>query len=215
MCGRFALYASEKEIVTHFGLRTGFCMRARYNTAPGHTILLVTQEASSVAFGRWGFLAPWVKKTTSSLPSGHINARMESLQEKPTFREAYASRRCLIPASGYYEWKTLKGKKHPFYFSFQEQPLVAFAGLWSLWQDETETVMTCAIVTQEAPEAIAHYHSRMPVVLSKDAYSQWLSSKREVAVDALTLSSETLRIWPVTFRVNNPQFEEALCVHPL
>lgn len=218
MCGRFALYADEHEIVSHFHLKRGFFMNPRYNIAPTQTIPYIMAKAEQIDFARWGFIPSWQKKAIE-VPQGHINARFETLIEKPTFKQAFLQQRCLIPASGYYEWKLIQNKKQPFYIRITDHPLFAFAGLWSAWQSGSGEILTsCAIVTMEAPLFLRRLHERMPVILSPEQYSFWLAKENKVtAIDPLlvAMQPENVKIIPVTSRMSNPQFEGKECVQSL
>ena len=123
MCGRFALHAKENEIISHFSLSTGFSMRARYNIAPAQMIPIVRQLHGPLDFYRWGLIPAWEKaREKNVIPTGYINARIETVSEKPSFKRAFQSQRCVIPASGYYEWKTMGARKQPYYVSFTHHP---------------------------------------------------------------------------------------------
>lgn len=220
MCGRFALYAKENEIVSHFSLSAGFSMRPRYNIAPAQVIPVVRKWCHPIDFFRWGLIPSW-EKGGASLPTGYINARIESVAIKPAFKRIFATQRCIIPASGYYEWRTVGRRKQPYYLSFHEQAVLGLAGIWSTWQDQIgHEYMTCAILTHEAPENLKSYHERMPVILEKAAYSTWLSSlflsleeAKKLFLNSLLL--EKIGVHAVTPRMNHVNFEGAECILPL
>ncbi len=218
MCGRFALYASEQEIVSHFHLKRGFCMQPRYNIAPTQTIPVVMNYGQQIEFCRWGFIPAWHQKQYE-IPTGHMNARWESLSEKPTFKHAFSAQRCLIPASSYYEWKTINSRKQPFSVQLAQQPLFAFAGLWSVWQSEnSEMIISCAIITIQAPTFLQKLHERMPVIISPENYSSWLAKENRVkdfSPHFLVLQQENVKIFPVSSRMNHPQFEGKECIQSL
>jgi putative SOS response-associated peptidase YedK len=217
MCGRFALYATEQEIVSHFNLKRGFCMLPRYNIAPTQTIPVIINQ-TQVEFCRWGFVPTWQKKHVET-PAGHINARFETLTEKPTFKQAFAQQRCLIPASGYFEWKLINNKKQPFFVQLSDQPLFAFAGLWSNWQTSSgEMIMSCAIITIGAPLFLQKLHERMPVILSPENYSFWLAKENKINDITPLLAAmqpENVKMIPVSTRMSHPQFEGKECVRSL
>lgn len=194
-------------------------MKPRYNIAPTQTIPVILDWQSSVEFARWGFIASWVKTTDNQIPPGHINARLESLLEKPTFKEAALKRRCLIPASGYFEWRTFGSKKQPYYLFVKNEPLVAFAGIWSLWRSNTgEEVRTCAIITQGANEELRSLHERMPLIITKEDYQNWLAKDYEfsdLAKALVQIPAENIGIKPVTPSMNNPRFEGIDCIRSL
>jgi len=220
MCGRYALTAKETDIVSHFHLRAGFSMRPRFNISPSTPIPVITNQApEQISFYRWGFLAAWVKQT-NDLPQGHINARLESLAEKPSFKLAYERQRCLIPASGYFEWCTFNGKKQPFYIRLKTAPLMAFAGIWSAWRSSqhAEILFSCAIITIAAPLFLQKYHPRTPAIISPEKYQDWLEKREgtgDVASLLLDLTPENTWRFPVSPRVNHAAFEGEQCIQPL
>lgn len=195
MCGRYALHANEKEIVSHFQLERGFAMRSRYNIAPTQTIPIITKQGKDLEFARWGFSPPW------DLRQSQINARLETITEKTTFKEAFKKRRCLIPASGYFEWKALAEKKQPFYFFKKNHPLIAFAGIW------TGDTPTCAILTKEVSST---WPFRMPVIIAPENYAAWL-----LEAFTIPLSYDELQMHAVTSRMNTTSFEGKECIQPL
>ena len=185
MCSRYFLDADGNVIAYTFRVATDDRVVKRYNIAP-------TQDAPVVrAFGtdrelamlRWGLVPPWAKEL--AVGTRMINARGESAGTKPAFREAMKARRCLVPATGFYEWKGVAGRKQPFAISLPDRPLFAFAGLWESWRPrEGEIVETFTILTTDANETVAQIHDRMPVILSADAEEMWL---RGEAAEAASL----------------------------
>jgi putative SOS response-associated peptidase YedK len=212
MCGRFALYAKEEEIISHFSLSTGFSMKPRYNIAPTQTIPIVRKLHHPIDFFRWGFIPFWEKaQSTPPLPVGYINARIETAAQKPAFKRAFEKQRCIIPATGYYEWRTINAKKQPYYIHFPDEPLIGMAGIWSMWKDERGIEHgTCAILTQEAPEKLQSLHPRSPVILQSAAYEAWLSASKEE-----TLSLENISVQAVTPRMNRPDFDTSAILIPV
>lgn len=218
MCGRYSLYSSEDSIVAHFALRQGFSMRTRYNIAPSQTVPVITQWGKSLEFYRWGFIPPWTKTTENTLPTGFINARWETLSEKVTFKKAFHSQRCLIPANGYYEWRAILGKKQPFYIHFTHQPLFAFAGIWSTWQTPQGILPTCAIITAPASPFLQDLHPRMPLVISPEHYRHWLAPTKESITESalwMDIPEDKIQIYPVSVRMNHPQFDGIECIRAL
>jgi putative SOS response-associated peptidase YedK len=152
----------------------------RFNIAPAQMIDVVFEPESERILSqlKWGLVPSWAKDAQTS--KGLINARAETLAEKPSFREAFKSRRCIIPASGFYEWqKRTTGAKQPFYFYLKEKDVFGFAGLWESWIDRTtgEELETATIITTEANDVLKSVHDRMPVILRKDSYDEWLDVK--------------------------------------
>jgi putative SOS response-associated peptidase YedK len=193
MCGRFAIRNPEP-VKRQFQIET---LEPHYNICPGTKILTVTDRAQ---FINWGFTPYWAKK-----PFNLINARGESLWKKPSFRN---SSRCLIPADGWYEWKQEEGKKIP-YFHYLEESNFCFAGIYGGYRGE----MGCAIVTLEASVNLQSIHSRMPAILDKTAYDQWIKGDE---VDVYDLSiSEKIEFHQVSTIVNNPSNNVKDCCLPL
>ena len=193
MCGRFAIRNPEP-VNRQFQIET---LETQYNICPGTKILTVTDHAQ---FINWGFTPYWAKK-----PFNLINARGESLWKKPSFRN---SSRCLIPADGWYEWKQEEGKKIP-YFHYLEESNFCFAGIYGGYRGE----MGCAIVTLEASVNLQSIHSRMPAILDKTAYEQWIKGDE---VDVYDLSiSEKIEFHQVSTIVNNPSNNVKDCCLPL
>lgn len=218
MCGRFALFSTEQDIVSHFNLKRGFFMQPRYNIAPTQTIPVILYPSQQIDFCRWGFIPSWQKKQVE-IPQGHINARVESVHEKPSFKQAFMQHRCLIPANGYFEWKVINNKKQPFFVQFTATPLFAFAGISSTWQSQTgEMIMSCAIITMPAPVFLQRLHERMPVIISPEHYSFWLAKENkidEISPYLAAMQPEKTKIIPVSARMSHSQFEGIECIQSL
>lgn len=167
MCGRYALHSSPEVVALAFGLSDVPAFAPRYNIAPTAPVLIVRDAGAATV--RWGLVPRWAKDP--SVGARMNNARAETVAEKPSFREAYRKRRCLIPANGFYEWKAEGGRKQPYYVYPARGELFAFAGLWEQWND----LQTCAIITTEANATMAAVHERMPVIVPPAAYSAWLA----------------------------------------
>jgi putative SOS response-associated peptidase YedK len=172
MCGRFALYSSISDLKKAFAVDavTGE-MKPGYNIAPSDEIYaIIQQKERRMEKLHWGLVPAWAKNP--SLTSGLINARVETLHEKPSFKRAFQKRRCLIPANGFYEWKD----KQPWYFIPAKGNLFGFAGLWETWKGSGEAVYnSCAIITTEASESMQKIHDRMPLILKPEAIDEWLN----------------------------------------
>ena len=175
MCGRYNLTASSEAIVEHFQLQREVLSQPSYNIAPAQKILNIVEleDQSKKAVNLfWGLVPSWAKY---SKKSAHlINARSETVREKPSFRSAFNHRRCLIPATGFYEWLKTDSGKQAFHIQRTDQQLFAFAGLWEQWQHETETLYSCTIITTAATELMKPIHDRMPVIIPTDHYHIWL-----------------------------------------
>jgi putative SOS response-associated peptidase YedK len=164
---------------------------------------------------QWGLVPFWAKDTT--IGRRLINARLDSLAEKPAFREAWTRRRCLIPASGFYEWSEAKGgRKRPYFIRASDEPLLALAGLWERWRAPSgERIETCVIVTTEATQQLASIHGRMPLLVPRAAHAVWLDPKTSLEkVSALARAVPPLEANPVGFAVNDPRNDDATLVEP-
>jgi putative SOS response-associated peptidase YedK len=188
MCGRFVLTTDPTVIQTAFHLASVPAeLPARYNVAPTQPVAVITNDdPTALVFHRWGLIPSWAKDM--SVGSKMINARSESVDEKPSFRAAFKRRRCLILADGFYEWQVREGEKAktPMFIHLKGQPVFAFAGLWEIWRSpEDEEVRSCTILTTEANPFIAAVHHRMPVILAPEDYETWLSADKPEVVKAL------------------------------
>lgn len=184
MCGRFTQKA-EPELIGkefHVKISQNNLFKPCYNIAPTQIIPAVFEfEGERIINGlKWGLIPHWSKD--DSFASKLINARAETLAEKPSFRDAFKKHRCIIPASGFYEWdKKSPGAKQPFYFYLKDKEVFGFAGLWEEWLDKEtgEMIETCTIITTEANGVLEPIHDRMPVILKPKNYEQWLDEKQK------------------------------------
>lgn len=224
MCGRFTNNAKPEQIKTEFkvGANNPNLFQPRYNIAPSQMIDVVfTPESEPILSQlKWGLVPSWAKE--SDIGNRMINARAETITKKPSFREAFKSRRCVIPASGFFEWqKKSAGAKQPFYFYLKEKEVFGFAGLWEEWLDKNtgELLETCAIITTEANEVLKPVHERMPVILKTESYDEWLDAKVKdtgklqkflVPYPAAEMSSH-----PVSRSVNIPDTNSPELIAPL
>ena len=191
MCGRYAQSADMRELMEQFevtGSSPQQSLPANWNIAPTNPIYIVRADSPdftkvSLATVSWGLIAPWLNdlNEAKSSQSRAINARSESIHEKPTFRAAFKSTRCLIPAEGYYEWATALGKfapKQPFFITARNGKQLPVAGIWSSWRAPSgDIIQSASIITQEAQGELAEIHSRMPVFMPHDRWNQWLDPK--------------------------------------
>lgn len=233
MCGRYSLKTPANTLAEHFQLTKSPSLLPRYNIAPSQPIAIVRQEKrgqspidSDPAFRecvpvRWGLIPSWAKDP--GIGNKMINARAETVSEKPAFREALARSRCLVPADGYYEWQRegrMGQRKQPFYIRLRDGRPFAFAGLWEQWTGpDGKVIETCAILTTEPNESLKEIHDRMPVILAQADYDQWL----DPAIRQAPLLQPLLRPYPpedmtayaVSLRVNDPAHDDAGCIEPL
>lgn len=214
MCGRFVqrdLTAVER----YFDLRRWPGWRPSFNIASSQPVAIVRRESPTgavvLAPARWGFVPAWVAD-----PAGWprpINARVETLFEKPTWRSAIRRTRCLVPASGWYEWQALNGRKQPYYI--EPAAPVALAGVWERSGNGDRPVDTFAVLVAAAPPALAAIHDRAPVTLPEDAWAAWLDptlTDRRQLEALLTREIPPTRCWPVSTRVNRPQNDDSMLV---
>ena len=226
MCGRFAFWITRKRLKEEFDLPGPEDalpeIPPRYNIAPGTDIAAVRNlpdKPRELAMLRWGLIPSWAKDKKTGYRM--INARAESVMKKPAFRNAFRYRRCLIPASGFYEWQKRDGKKQPWFITLRDTDLFAFAGLWERWknpENESEVIESCTIITTDSNELVRPLHNRMPVVLERPDYERWLSRQtpdRDLAALLRPLPSSKMTAWPVTPKVNSPANDSPECVKPL
>jgi len=218
VCGRFALFASPELVAEYFALAEPPALAPHYNLTPGQDIAAVRVDRDGVLrlhALRWGLVPFWAKDAT--LGRRLINARLDSLAGKPAFREAFTRRRCLIPASGFYEWGVdAAGKKQPFFIRPRGEPLLAIAGLWERWRAPSgEPLETCVIVTTEANALLAPIHDRMPVLLARAAQDVWLDARSDVAtITELAARGPELETWPVGTVVNDSCNDDERVIAP-
>lgn len=177
MCGRYTLHHTPGEIAEQ---APSELFPPRYNVAPTQIVPVIRQiDARKIVACKWGLVPYWAKDP--AIGNKMVNARSETLAEKPSFKNALAKRRCLIPADGFYEW--LKAKKQPFYFRLRDSGLFALAGLWDEWKEpgSGEIMQICTIITVEPNKLVAQVHLRMPAMLLPDEESAWLDPDNEVA----------------------------------
>lgn len=236
VCGRFALVEPVPELARLFEIAPGDLERApalsaRYNIAPQSPILVVREAAGVGRVGarmRWGLVPAWAREPT--IGARMFNARLEGLHARPAFRAAYARRRCLVPASAFYEWRR-EGQggtgRQPFAIRRQDRAVLALGAIWEanerVGQGEgvAPLVESVAIVTTAARGVVAELHDRMPLVLAPDAWSAWLDGRTDAAaVDALaaqaaTTAADGLVLYRVTARMNSARFEDPSCLEPV
>lgn len=222
MCGRFALAAPKAELITHFRLDEfegdGDDFPARYNIPPGTEIAVIRQspEGTRVLHHlRWGLIPHWTKDP--SIGAKLNNARGESVGEKPSFRTAFAKRRCLIPATGFYEWQATGKTKQPYCFSSKNGAPLALAGLWESWKaPDGSIVRTTCIITTAANELMAPVHDRMPVIVGDTDWQRWLVSPTAEVADLIRPYAGTdLQAWPVDRRVSRTGEDDERLITPL
>src|SRR5512139_2812246 len=211
MCGRFTLFTPASRLAEVFLPGEVLAATPRYNIAPGQPILAVRASAAhdrrEFAMPRWGLVPAWARD--AAIGSRLINARAETVSEKPAFRRAIRERRCLVPADGFYEWKREGAVKRPFYIRMRDGVPFAFAGIWERWEGiPGESAETCAILTTAPNDLLAPIHDRMPLILPPEEYGRWLDpsvrSPESLAPLLRPLPSAALEAYPVGRTVNNP-----------
>jgi putative SOS response-associated peptidase YedK len=213
MCGRFALHARPEVVALQFALGAVPPLAPRYNIAPASEILVV-REGGAAAL-RWGLVPRWAKDPAAG--ARMINARAETVAGKPSFREAYRRRRCLVPASGFYEWRRSGPAKQPFYVRPAAGELFAFAGLWERWEGPDGPLETCAVITTQANEVMAPIHDRMPVIIPPGDHSRWLDCAPRNDVGALLRPCDpgSILAHPVSRAVNSARNDSPELILPL
>lgn len=212
MCGRFAFYSPSEATTALFGVRSGaVAIEKRYNIAPTQYVAAVREDQAGtreLAMLRWGLVPSWAKDP--AIGNRMINARAETVAEKPSYRSAYKHRRCAILANGFYEWRKEGNGKTPWFITTEDDSPFAFAGLWESWSDKEtgETIQTTTIITADANEFMSSLHHRMPVILEPVAADRWFSGDNELIHEVAEITPE-LKAWPVDRRVNNARNEGA------
>ncbi len=209
MCGRFAFFSPREAVQEYFGIEVPFALEPRYNVAPSQEVAVIRQQADTqpeAAMLKWGLVPFWAKDAV--IGNRMINARAETVAQKPAFRQAFKRRRCVILADGFYEWHTEDGRKTPYFISLKTDHPFAMAGLWESWQtDDRPPLETCTIITTMASQSIGKLHDRMPVILDLPTTMDWIQAEREPEALIAVLKSyndEEIQVWPVNRTVNNP-----------
>ncbi|MFN6463246.1 MAG: SOS response-associated peptidase [Nostoc sp. DedVER02] len=240
MCGRFTLNQSAEALAQVFHVEPSLDLAAEFNIAPTQMVATVLQnpESEKREFKQlyWGLIPSWAKDP--AMGAKLINARAETVAEKPSFRSAFKHRRCLVLADGFYEWQRQQGKKQPFYFRLQDGQPFAFAGLWEKWRclrqpvraasptgeagtpaPANEEIISCTILTTAANELLQFIHERMPVILEPKDYDLWLDSQVQTPQTLQQLlrpyPALAMTSYPVSTLVNNSRHNSPQCIIPL
>lgn len=203
MCGRFTLRDPRRAKFDSHPVGGLFDVLPRYNIAPSQKVLVIHQrdDQRHASYYQWGLIPAWSREA-----KGFINARAETLQDKPSFSESFQQRRCLIPADGFYEWQRSGKSKQPYYFQMNDEQPFAFAGIWDQWQGDGKVIVSCAIVTTTANVLLAPIHNRMPVILPLATHRAWLDGQATPAqLSGLLLPypAEQMKAYPVSNEVNH------------
>ena len=209
MCGRFTLRTPPDAVASAAGLRLGPSpLQPRFNIAPSQSVLAF--RAGEAVHLRWGLVPSWAKDP--AIGSRMINARGETVAEKPSFRAAFRQRRCVVPADGFYEWRAVGKGKQPYFLRLKGDRPFAFAGLWERWQGADGTTLeTCAIVTTTPNALAATIHDRMPLILGPEAIAPWIDPSTASA----PFPADAMEAFPVSTRVNRPANDDPMLVAPL
>jgi putative SOS response-associated peptidase YedK len=219
MCGRFALYADPIALAKKFQAENVPELPPSYNVAPSQAIPVIRQEQGrrTFAMARWGLIPSWAKDIKISYST--INARAETVAEKPAFRSAFQHRRCLIPADGYFEWQEIAYSKikQPWYISLKNQEPMALAGLWEHWQGrDGSEIESCSIIVTSGNEIMQPIHDRMPVILSPETWDTWLDTANTDKQGLQTLltqyPADEMAAWRVGTVVNSPKHNGEECI---
>ncbi len=217
--------SSIEEIIKQFRLGKYVEITKRYNIAPSQLIAVVrsAEGGRELKMLKWGLVPSWAKKP--DVGNRMINARAETVNEKPSFRAAFKKRRCIVPASGFYEWKRTKSGKQPYYIRMKDKKPLGIAGLWEIWEGPKEIIESCTLITTGANELVGKLHDRMPVVLSPNDYDKWL----DPAIDPKSLKkllrsfppqdppqdpSQEMEAYEVSKDVNDPKNESTRLIKP-
>jgi putative SOS response-associated peptidase YedK len=219
MCGRFTLTSTPEELAQRFGLDAPPSCAPRYNIAPGQDVLAVRAHAGGgrgTSLLRWGLVPAWSDPASASVGGPLINARAETAAARRAFRDAFRARRCIVPASGFYEWANRGDFRQPYWIAPNDGAPFAIAGLWERWiAPDGARLESCALLTTAANARVAELHDRMPAILAPAHYAAWLDPAREVAALAellAPLASDALAFRPVGTRVNRVENDDAACL---
>lgn len=223
MCGRFAFFSAHESVARLFGIADAPAIEPRWNIAPTQFVAAVRESARTpgrrIALLYWGLVPHWAGE--KAIGARMLNARCETLKDKPAFRDAYRRRRCVVPADGYYEWQRAGALRQPWYIGLASGEAFGIAGLWEFWRDPVsgDPLESCTLVTTLPAASIAHLHDRMPAILPPKSYAEWLDPRNEdlerldrllVPYDAAALSAR-----PVSRRVNDARNEGADLIDPV
>lgn len=209
MCGRFAFYSPSEAAVALFGVSTSIEVEPRYNIAPTQYVAAIRDgddKERELVMLRWGLVPFWAKDP--SIGNRMINARAETVAEKPAYRAAFRHRRCVVLADGFYEWSRDGDVKTPYFISLASGQPFALAGLWESWTDKEsgESVQTSTLITTAANDFMTPLHHRMPVILEANTAGEWLAGSNDLLDDVAGITP-ALQAWPVDRRVNNARNE--------
>ena len=219
MCGRYSLKKTNKDLEEQFKIAySSIKVQQRFNIAPTQIVptVIETDKGNELHGYRWGLIPHWAKD--KSIGNKLINARAETVHEKPSFRQSFKTQRCLIPADGFIEWEKQGKEKYPHYICLKSNAVFAFAGVWAEWGTGEEVIRSCCIITTEANPYLQPIHKRMPVILSPEVYSVWLASTTKAETLRSLLRSfpeEQMKEYEISKEINSPKNDKAECLAPL
>lgn len=219
MCGRFAFFSPTEAVTGLFDTDFPLALEPRYNIAPSQYVVALrhgeAEKALEPAMLRWGLIPSWAKD--SRIGNRMINARQETVAEKPSFRAAFKRRRCVILADGFYEWKKSAEGKTPYFISLESGAPFAMAGLWERWDDDGSPLETCTIITTAAGPVMTPLHHRMPVIFDPGQARRWVDPETDPKTGQALLENSGdagLRYWSVSRTVNNPVNDDPGLIEP-
>lgn len=215
MCGRFTLRTPEGRKVDRINWADFQDLVPRYNIAPTQDVLAVVEREAhrEATLLQWGLIPFWSKEA-----KGIINARVETIEQKASFKESFEKRRCLILADGFYEWERMGKISQPYYFHMKDGVPFAFAGIWDRWHHNDRTIISCAIITTTANQLLATIHNRMPVILGSEAYNLWLNEESRSAdlKDLLVpYPADLMTSYAVSYEVNSTKVDDERLLRPV
>ena len=218
MCGRFTLQTPEEKIRQTFHLMATrqLGLSPRYNIAPSEEIPIIrnTDSFPDLHLAKWGLVPHWSKEPATRYST--INARIETVADKPAYRSAFKHRRCLIPADGFFEWKRVNNHKIPHYVRMQNHHLFAFAGIWDRWEGNGQVLDSCSIIVMPANSVMKPLHERMPAIIAPAHYDLWLDAriteKDEIMGMLNAAPASQLIFYPVSQWVNTPANDDPRCI---
>jgi len=216
MCGRFAFYSPSEAAAALFGVSGSMPVEPRYNIAPTQFVAAIRNDEDNgreLVMLRWGLVPSWAKDP--SIGNRMINARAETVAEKPSFRAAYSRRRCIVLADGFFEWRREGDVKTPYFIALASGEPFALGGLWESWHDTEsgDAIQSTALITTEANDYMRTLHHRMPMILEADAANDWLGGDKNM-LETAAANSPPLRAWPVDRRVNNARNQGEDLIEP-
>jgi putative SOS response-associated peptidase YedK len=214
MCGRFVQYNTMESFIKIDHIASP--INPNYNIAPSQQVSVIINQNDRIILDQfhWGLVPFWAKD--KSIGNRMINAKMETIAEKPSFRNAFRKRRCLIPADGFYEWKGKAGNKQPYYITIPSDEPFAFVGIWEIWKKEDPPYRSCAIITTAASKSVQAVHHRMPVILKPECQERWLDPDFKDPLNILKDGMiRDMKYHPVSTKVNKASNSDPSCKDPI